>query len=241
MKKVVDFLKFCWESLLDVIFPGPSSCVSCGKQLKEYSSIMLCARCQEELDNIPGAFMEAEEFLSSEVHKEYIPAAFDYIGAPYRYEGAARTIVKGLKYKGKTYAARTMAYLIAKELKKKEKKFDIIVPVPVHPEKEKQRGYNQAELIVRELSGIMNIPYKMLLIKHKNSPSQVTLDEKGRWENVRDAFMLAGNVKGLSVLLVDDVVTTGATMYFCASQLKSGGASCVTSFAFAITLQKYNT
>jgi len=241
MKKAADFFRFCWESLLDVIFPGPTICVSCGKQLKEYSDIMLCTSCQEELDNIPGAFMKAEEFLSSEVHKEYIPAGFNYIGAPYRYEGPARAIVKGLKYKGKTYAARTMAGLIARELRKRESKFDIIVSVPVHPEKEKQRGYNQAELIVRELSGIMNIPYKMLLIKHKNTPSQVTLDEKGRWENVRDAFMLAGNVKGLSVLLVDDVITTGATMHFCASQLKAGGAGCVTSVAFAITLQKYNT
>lgn len=238
MKKAADFLKFCWESLLDIIFPGPASCVSCGKLLKKYSQIMLCTRCQEELDCIPGAFMGAEEFLSTEVHKEYIPAGFDYIGAPYRYEGSARAIVKGLKYKGRTYAARTMAYLMARELKKRESKFDIIVPVPVHPEKEKQRGYNQAELITRELSGLLNIPYKMLLEKHKNTPSQVTLDERGRWENVRDAFMLTGNPEGLSVLLVDDVITTGATMHFCARLLKDGGASYVASIAFAIALQK---
>lgn len=241
MKKVTDFFKFCWESLLDIIFPGPANCISCGKLLKKYSVLMLCAHCQGELDGIPGAFMAGEEFLSSALYNFDKSEGFDYIGAPYRYEGPARAMVKALKYKGRTYAARTMAGLMASELKKRNGKFDVIVPVPAHAEKEKQRGYNQAELIARELSGIMNIPYKMLLEKHKNTPSQVTLDEMGRWENVRDAFMLAGNTKGLSLLLVDDVITTGATMYFCASQLKAGGASCVTSIAFAVALQKHNT
>jgi competence protein ComFC len=240
MKKVADFLKFCWGSLLDIIFPGPSSCVSCGKLLKEYSDIMLCPECQKELYSIPGAFMEAAEFLSSGVHTESISEGFDYIMSPYRYEGPARAMVKGLKYKGRTYAARTMANLMAGELKKREVRFDIIVPVPVHPEKEKQRGYNQAELIAQELSGIVNKPLRRILEKHRNTPSQVTMDEKERWENVREAFVLNEKTEGLSVLLVDDVITTGATMYFCACQLKAGGAGCVTSIGFAMALQKNN-
>lgn len=199
---------------------------------------MLCPECRKELDNIPGAFMEAEEFLSSEAHMEDISAGFDCIMSPFRYEGPAKAMVRGLKYKGRTHAARTMANLMAKELKKRKGSYDIIVPVPAHHEKEKQRGYNQAELIAQELSRILNIPLGRLLQKCSNIPSQVTLDERERWENVKDAFTLNGNSEGLSVLLVDDVITTGATMYFCACKLKSGGAGSVTSVAFAMALQK---
>lgn len=237
MENCFDFLRLCWESLLDIIFPAPSSCSACGRLLKEYNEVLLCPYCQEELNRLPGAYMEASEFLSTGAHKESISDGFDYIGAPYLYEGSARNMVRALKYKGRTYAARSMAQLMSRELKKIGLKSDIIVPVPAYGEKEKKRGYNQAELIARELSSIMGIPMRKALIKNRNTPSQVSLSEKERWENVRGAYALEGNVKGLSILLVDDVITTGATMYFSSHQLKRGGALNVISFSFTMTLQ----
>ena len=238
MKKVEDFFKFCWGSLLDIIFPGPSSCAACGRMLKKYNEVLLCPYCQEELNRLPGAYMEGESFLKIGVKEINAAEGFDYIGAPYLYEGPARNMVRALKYKSRTYAARSMAYLMLRELSKRGIRSDIIVPVPAHTEKEKKRGYNQAELIARELSGIIGVPMRKVLVKNRNTPSQVSLSERERWKNVRGAYALEGNVSGLSILLVDDVITTGATMYFSSCQLKKGGARNVISFAFAITFQK---
>jgi competence protein ComFC len=97
----------------------------------------------------------------------------------------------------------------------------------------RKRGYNQSELIASELSNIMNIPHLNAIERIKNTPSQVLFNGDMRWYNVKDAFECIADLEGKSVLLVDDVITTGATMCFCAEQLKTAGAKLVGAAAFA--------
>lgn len=142
-------------------------------------------------------------------------------------------MIHGLKYKDKRNTAYTIAAMVWEVVEKSCISFDLIVPVPIHRKKLIKRGYNQSELIARELSNIMNIPHLNAIERVRNTPSQVLFNGDVRWYNVKDAFRCNTNLKGKSILLVDDVITTGATMCFCAEQLKNAGAILVGAAAFA--------
>lgn len=142
-------------------------------------------------------------------------------------------MIHGLKYKDRRNTAYTMAAMIWEIVDKSQYKFDLIVPVPIHRKKLKKRGYNQSELIAKELSNIMNIPHLNVIERVKNTPAQVLFNGDMRWYNVKDAFKCIINLEGKSILLVDDVITTGATMCFCTEQLKEAGAKFVGAAAFA--------
>lgn len=116
------------------------------------------------------------------------------------------------------------------------KQVDIIVPIPLFWWKQLWRGYNQALLLAREISEICNIRTADVLTRTKNTKTQTRLDEQERRENVRNAFTLkSSDVKHKKILLVDDVLTTGATMDECARVLKDAGAEKVYSLVAAIT------
>jgi ComF family protein len=111
------------------------------------------------------------------------------------------------------------------------------VPVPTHPRRLRSRGFNQAELLASELSQIIDFPMdSRLLIRAINSPSQLRAPSRDeRWENVQGDFQSVVSAEGLRILLVDDLVTTGATMSACAAALKDAGASSVVGLAVART------
>lgn len=142
-------------------------------------------------------------------------------------------MIHALKYRDKRNAAYTIAAMIQEVIGSNNMSFDLIVPVPIHRRKLQKRGYNQSELIARELSNIMNIPHLNAIDRIRNTPSQVLFNGDGRWYNVKDAFRCNANLKGKSILLVDDVITTGATICNCAGVLKRAGASNVGAAAFA--------
>ena len=103
---------------------------------------------------------------------------------------------------------------------------DIIIPVPIHPKRKKQRGFNQAQIIAQELARLKGIEFVSgRLVKIKNVPPQTSLEEKKREENVSGAFAVVKReeMKGKVVLLVDDVYTTGSTIRECSSVLREAG------------------
>ena len=112
---------------------------------------------------------------------------------------------------------------------------DVLMPVPLHGSSERQRGYNQAELLARDLSKRTGLPLASRVIRRlRNTPPQVSVvshDERRR--AVRDAFECKLDVDGQRVLLIDDVVTSGSTMSACAAALKAGGARSVWGLALA--------
>jgi ComF family protein len=106
------------------------------------------------------------------------------------------------------------------------RQFDIIVPVPLHPTRQRERGFNQAGLLAELLSPRISIPCKRVLKRIRYTTTQTALDRAERMENLHNAFRLRRNadVRGLHVLLIDDVLTTGSTLSECARVLKRAGA-----------------
>lgn len=196
--------------------------------------MFLCSGCYSELKRSQNSFRTWNEFQAGRFQiYDTLSTSFDVCFYPCIYEGKVRDMIHSIKYKDKRSTAYTMAAMIFEILDKNPAKFDIIVPVPIHRKKLRKRGYNQSELIAKELSNIMNIPHINAIERVRNTPSQVLFNGDMRWYNVKDAFKCVINLEGKSVLLVDDVITTGATMCFCAEQLKNAGAKLVGAAAFA--------
>ena len=156
------------------------------------------------------------------------------IRAPYLLEGVIRAAVHSFKYRNVRAAAPCLGRLLAKYLAANPLPGGLLVPVPMHPRKLRQRGYNQASLLARELGKATGLPVdEKLLHRTRNTPAQVqAVSRRERIENLAGAFACPGNVAGQtlvgkSLILVDDVSTTGSTLAACAAALKENGASMV--------------
>jgi ComF family protein len=151
------------------------------------------------------------------------------------YEGPVEAVVHRFKYKGWRRLAGPLAQLVAERVAVEGLAGRLVVPVPLHPQRRRQRGFNQSELLARELESRLSLrapPGR--LVRLRATPPQVGQDRLHRWENVRDAFAWSGRrLDGRPLLLVDDVATTGATLEACAAALKLAGAGPVTGVTVA--------
>lgn len=232
MQKEPDLLapvkQFC-QLFLDLLFP--KKCLSCGK----YGSF-LCAKCADTIEKIqtPTCF----ECGKLTVGGKYCPnckrrtasnLAGILIASKYD-EGSVRKLVFGLKYEGFKEVASILGELLAGRIGEvfhlKQLEGFVVVPVPLHRFRQNTRGFNQSELIARYISKRMCLPGGVALRRIKKTESQVGLTKIKRKENVKNAFACIDPefVIGKKVLLVDDVVTSGATMNEAAAALKAAGA-----------------
>ena len=161
--------------------------------------------------------------------------AFDAISAPYLMEGPVTDLVHGLKYENLRASAPELGRLLAGHLKPQARAADLLIPVPLHGRRERERGYNQSALLAREVGGSTGIPVvDEALERTKNTPPQVSIaGHEDRRQNIEGAFECLGGVEDRRVLLIDDVVTTGSTMDACAKALKEAGATRVWGLALA--------
>lgn len=160
----------------------------------------------------------------------------DGIRSPFRFEGAIRQAIHELKYRNLKAVAGRLAELLFIYFQTNPVPGEVLVSVPLHNRRLRQRGYNQSNLIVKELSKFLAFPViEGSLVRLKDSPPQArtkTVDDRRR--NVVDAFMCVdGRLSGRQVLLVDDVCTSGVTLDACASALKSAGALSVWGLTLA--------
>lgn len=196
------------RALLDALYPPDVACPLCGRDAFLLPS-GACADCDTCLNACPApVFTEP----------------LDGLVAAYFYEGLARQAVLRLKYGKATYLSRFFAGGIALP---EDWKIDCIVPVPLHWLREFLRGYNQSEMLAQAISErYPSLPVrKELLFRTRYTRTQTSLTASARQKNVRGAFRAGNCVKGLSILLVDDVATTRATLRACARALKKNGAS----------------
>lgn len=137
-----------------------------------------------------------------------------------------RRAVHALKYEGARVLSAPLGDLLASAWRDRAIPVDLVIPVPLHRQRLRQRGYNQSLLLARELARRLELPLSHgSLIRARNTPSQVGLSRQERWDNVRGAFRtISQEPGGARVLLVDDVMTTGATLRACSLALKKGGA-----------------
>jgi ComF family protein len=145
-----------------------------------------------------------------------------------------RPAIHALKYQGVRDLAEPLADWLVATWRVHALTADLIVPVPLHPRREAQRGYNQAALLARELGRRTGVPVAPAeLIRTAWTRPQVGLSRTERRANIAGAFRCAGKVTDMRIILVDDVSTTGATLESCASELKAAGAAHVQGLVLA--------
>ena len=205
----------CSDCLSAVRWIEPPFCTQCGNPfVPRQGKGHLCGRCLDQ--------------------KRY----FTIGRALGHYEGPLREAIHRWKYEEKIYLSSLFGEWMERSFSQywKASLFDLLVPVPLHPQRLRERGFNQALLLVRELSHRTGIPYrKRLLEKRERTVPQVHLSGVDREKGVKGAFGLAERegVQGKVILLVDDVYTTGATVNECARVLIAGGAQRVDVFTLA--------
>jgi ComF family protein len=181
-----------------------------------------CQKCSEPFEgSITGAFA-----CANCAHRAIY---FDAAVAAYRGRGIVRQIIHEFKYARQIHLRHLIARWLHAALDDERlcgRRFDVIVPVPLHPARQRERGFNQASLLAELLSARTSIPVKPLLERTRYTTTQTALDRSERMENLHNAFRLRKNadVRGLGVLLVDDVLTTGSTLNECARVLKRAGS-----------------
>ena len=154
---------------------------------------------------------------------------FDAAVAAYRSRGVVRKLVHDFKYRHQRYLRHPISAWLAETMndtRLRARRFDLIVPVPLHPARERERGFNQAALLAELLSRKVAVPLLTVLERIRFTSTQTAHDRAERMENLDGAFRLRKRmtVRQSRVLLVDDVLTTGSTLSECARVLKEAGA-----------------
>lgn len=228
---------------LDFVFPA--ECLYCGNFLGDTRMVVFCQTCWEQIAVITdptcalcGDLLPHTQSsrLTAPVlckHCRESPPWMDRVIAATSYDDVARTAIHQFKFHHKTSLAKPFAHLIHDRL---SCDFDMttyqaILPVPLHPRRRRQRGYNQSEMLARELSQMLHLPLMRGILRRIRQTNEQALlaDRPSRHVNIRDAFQVVQptSVKGKALVLVDDVVTTGATVSECARMLKQAGAESV--------------
>ncbi len=150
-----------------------------------------------------------------------------------------RSYIHALKYKGKTRLAEPLGRLLAQAYTRHDFQADAMISVPLHPERQQQRGYNHAQLLAEVCALLVGVPlYNDIVQRQKATPAQVSLNASQRYQNMAGAFVCApayatGALRGRRILIIDDVCTTGATLEACAAPLYTAGASAVWGLVLA--------
>lgn len=233
------------DRLVHALLPAP--CLGCGRPLPARGAPLgLCPDCRPKLRRPPpGACAVCARPLPAAtlppgfrcVPCREHPPGFDRLLALWSYEPPLHGIVQGLKFERLDYLGRHLAEAIAETLWEELQDFDAVVAVPLHWRRRLSRGYNQAERIARPLAGLLGLPLLSGLSRRRATPPQSLLGREERLANLRRAFRVPrpGRVRGLRLLLVDDVATTGATLSAAATALKAAGATAVTALTVGRT------
>lgn len=213
-----------WKDFLDLIFPR--NCPQCGTSLLDFEPCF-CTTCQGML---PRASFHLRPFDNELTSKLQGLTQVQRVMAFLRFskKGQSQHLLHLLKYRNRPEIGEELGRLFGLELIQVgfEGAWDEIVPVPLHPLKEKRRGYNQSEVFAFGLSKSLKINVKRRLNRVKFTDTQTNKSRIERLENVEEVFALTedSSVYGLKILLVDDVITTGATLCACANVLWANGA-----------------
>ena len=214
-----------WSSLLDLI--SPRTCVVCGQRLS-VSEETICSKCNLHLPRT-GFQLDSYENIMAKMFWGQIP--IERATALFYYEPHAETanILYEMKYKNHPEIGEVMGRMMARELQMSNffEGIDGIIPVPLAKKRQRQRGYNQSHELAKGISEVTGLPiYNKVVRRNTFEGSQTSLGRWERNENVEQVFELkeASTVQGKHLLIVDDVVTTGATVIACAKELcKAGG------------------
>ena len=220
------------KSFLNLIYPP--RCAVCHR-----GGSWLCSACQDNIEFIqPPICPSCGKPTSTPrlcLSCRMAPLQIDGIRAVGYLEGTLRTAIHRFKYSNIRTLATPLGQLMAQYLSRNQLPVDIVVPVPLHAQRLKERGYNQAALLAREISKTLGLPLlENGLSRVRSTVPQVGLAARQRRDNVRGAFHCADRrLKNQRVLLIDDVCTTGATLEACGLALRETGVSSVWGLVLA--------
>jgi len=212
--------------LLDLLLP--LHCLGCGRE-----GDLICPSCRQSLPRIRlplcqrcGATVREGNLCHSCLN---YPLTVDGIRSVFLFQGTVRQAILQLKYRHLKALAVPLSQLLAEFLSSYPLKGEVLIPVPLYPKRLRQRGYNQASLLAKELNKLVGLPVEEdILIRVKDAlPQARTRSAVERRGNVQDAFACHQPLDSKQVLLIDDVCTTGATLDACATALKAAGAGSV--------------
>ncbi len=218
------------RALLDLLFPP--RCVVC-RRVGEW----FCPRCRAAIELIPPPICER---CGRPLHRtdcpycRHNPPQIDGLRAVAFFEGGLRQAIHTFKYQHRPELAAPLGAMLADYLMDHPLPVDTIIPVPLHVERERMRGFNQSALLAQELALRTNLRLWYNVVERiRYTQPQIELDLQQRRENVREAFMANPQAIGARILLIDDVCTTGATMEACSVALKQRGACMVWGLSLA--------
>ncbi len=223
VKMVHNWLNIIQDYLL------PPTCLLCGN--KGFKSHDLCDCCYQRLNRNKRCCYRCAEIFESSIatpslcgHCISKPPAFDETYAPFVYQEEIRHLVTKLKFGGHTKNARLLGLLLAEHLKQTAQLPELIIPVPLHKTRFRERGFNQALEIAKTVGKALNIPLDTTSchITH-DTPHQIGLTALERRKNLAKAFILKKPITAQHVAILDDVMTTGSTVHELASLLKKAG------------------
>lgn len=216
---VTIFFLFVFKSIIDLFFP--KVCAGCHSLLLTNETV-LCTVCRHEIPLTQYHLHTNNEAVKKFYGKIDIQHASAFLY--YNKKGIVQELIHNLKYKGHQQIGTVLGEWYVEDLKKviPETPFDVIIPVPLHPKKFRERGYNQVSTFGRALSKGLNVAYAdTVLYRKKYSKTQSKKDLLGRSENIENLFDVIDSEKNHNkhFLLIDDVLTTGATLEACCRAL----------------------
>jgi len=236
-------LKKFLNNLINIIYP--TKCLVCKKSISSSSAKKyICDLCWDNIKkNTPPFCKYCCRHIENETYavcKEcrnktfYFEQAFSAC----IYEGAIKELIHQFKYDDKDYLGKNLAELLIEFINTYRiplKGFDFVIPIPLHPVKFRQREYNPALILAQHISQVFNLKVlNNVLHKIRNTVSQTKLDTQSRWKNVSNSFRVTSQIiKDKSIILVDDILTTGATASEAARVLKLAGAKNITVLVLA--------
>ena len=240
--KFKDKLQKFKHYLSDMFFPRNIKCVFCKDELNNNEFNSTCELCLSSLPFINKACPRCGGVLPSEATGVCVDCKinnYEFVQAfsVFEYKNQVSKVLHDLKYNKKKYLVEPIAKYMAQKINILNISVDLITCVPIHKDRLKLRGFNQSELISKEISKLTNIPFYNICEKFINTKSQTELGFSERKENVKDSFKIIRSnkhlIKDKNVLVIDDIFTTGATSNeVCKVLLNAGANNCyVLTFA----------
>lgn len=233
------------EGFLDLIYPSNIYCISCGNIIDDSRPYALCDTCVRALMWANGRTCSRcgkilQENYGPDLCTDCMDGehVFEKGFTCVEYGPAERDLIHRFKYKDKAYLGRKLAEIMYDRIQAEELDPELIVPVPMFIRKERKRGYNQAAVLAASLAKYTGIPYAgKLLIRTVETKAMSSLGALGRRKNLQEVFFVPhdkmNRLTGKTILLVDDVYTTGSTADACSSVLLEAGAARIFVFTFA--------
>ena len=217
------FLSCCASFVLNLLYPP--ACAGCGA----VGQGVWCATCNARVSRLTASGRRKALALDAPWQARSLTVI-----SGVRYESPLREAIHAFKYDGTPDLAAPLSPLLLDAWRDAAMSADVLIPVPLHARRKRERGYNQSELLARALSAACHVPVEAHLLRRvRYTDQQALLKGAARKQNVQGAFLAGAAVNGKQIVLVDDVFTTGATLTECATALLNAGAASVCAITLA--------